>query len=64
MSDHSLGGGVDGCAKVDFGRGSSHRRTKRGGGNGKTERDSTIIEKYKRRKETVDPHNRGRRYVE
>lgn len=35
-----------------------------GGGNGKTERDSTIIEKYKRRKETVDPHNRGRRYVE
>jgi hypothetical protein len=64
MSDHSLGGGVNGCAKVDFGRGSSHRRTKRGGKR-KTERDSTIIEKkYKRRRETVDPHNRVRKYVE
>jgi hypothetical protein len=64
MSDHSLGGGVNGCAKVDFGRGSSHRRTKRGG-NVRRKRDSTIIEKkYKRRRETVDPHNRVRKYVE
>jgi hypothetical protein len=35
------------------------------GGKRKTERDSTIIEKkYKRRRETVDPHNRVRKYVE